>query len=146
MIDLKMSKWTFTYFDSLLLEKYYPWWRSFLEERFNKIQEYINEKWINRKISCKEKFWRFDITASWGTDNYLMYIITEVEETTPHICVDCWKNLKRCYWWDNRRSLWRVLPRCNRCYKNEKEERKKKLEQRRSESSIELESENKSNE
>lgn len=127
---MKMNNRTFTSQTRESLEKYMPWRALFIGWKFDLIQKYINKKKIDIKISTKEKYGRFDISPRWWCPNYIREIVREIEEKTPYICIDCWTKLRYCYWWDNRRDLWRVLPRCTKCFKIKLKEREEIIRER----------------
>lgn len=128
------------------IKKYYPWWYDYLVKKFDLIQEYVNKRWVEVKMHSKEKYWRFDITPREWADKWIMEHVYEIENTTPYICIDCWKKLRHEFGWSNRRDLWRVLPRCTKCFKIKLKEREEIIRERElklNESNTTTENENK---
>lgn len=142
-----MNRRTFIDISEESLDKYFRWRKTFLTYQFDQIQKYIDKKWYKFNIMYKEKYWRFDISA-WYPDNELFERCSYIEETTPHICIDCGQYLYHTYWWENRRDLWWVLPRCSKCFKRalkEREELRNSRRWRESELNTTTESESKNN-
>ena len=145
---MKMNKYDYDFIslNKDIIKQYFPWWYNYLVEKFDLIQEYIKNNWLNIKLSYKEKYWRFDITPREWADDWIMEHVYEIENRTPYICIDCWEALDEIYWWEDRRDLWWVLPRCEKCFQIKLSEREEMIRQRDlklSESNTTTESESK---
>ena len=111
-----MRKFTSRTLESI--RRFTPWWENIIVDAFDRLEK----AWQTEMNYIKEKYGRLDM--SWWFDNEECYQIScQLEEDSTHTCIDCWKHLKRQYWWENRRNLWWVLPRCNKCFKAVKDKR-----------------------
>lgn len=95
------------------MDKWYEWHKQQVEE--------IRERNPGCVIMCKEKYWRFDISACWVENKFDQDYLWYLEEDSINRCEKCNKHCKQYWtngWWIYHYCLKHYVMYCFRVCKN----------------------------